>query len=327
MTEIETRWTVPQAFVWIRSRNLVTVRKFDRPALTMAELTLSGAFDASDCLRVSGYLMEALRLGRFQAIGNRALLEVTAGEPAYRILGDGPDELIPLAVWQNGGTFTDVLKRGVVAVVPGEAICWVNVTVNADDCIAHWRAPASILEHGRMLSEALDLLEPEDCPPWFLAHPDVATTGLDYAGAEVSVARRVFEGPFGIDHAHNTIATGDGGLTWRAVTVELAATQQPLVQELVLVSVEPPPIGPPAAPVWPEAASVPPQVTASGAAARKALSESRGDKLHRRIREWRQTAYPDGTAKPHGQLATECAKALGLKSLSPRTYRRAFGGR
>ena len=59
-------------------------------------------------------------------------------------------------------------------------------------------------------------------------------------------------------HANNTIATGDGGLTWRAVTVELAATQQPLVAVgSWLVSVEPPPIGPPAAPVWPEAGVLP----------------------------------------------------------------------
>ena len=66
--------------------------------------------------------------------------------------------------------------------------------------------------------------------------------------------------------------------------------------------------------------------SAAAPRAREGLSESRGEMLHGRIREWKQAKYPDGTAKPQGQLATECAQALGLKSLSPRTYRRALGG-
>jgi hypothetical protein len=56
-------------------------------------------------------------------------------------------------------------------------------------------------------------------------------------------------------------------------------------------------------------------------------SESRGTRLHARIRNWRAHVYPEGTSKSWGQQARECAKHLGLPSLTERTMRRAFGGK
>jgi len=55
------------------------------------------------------------------------------------------------------------------------------------------------------------------------------------------------------------------------------------------------------------------------------LSESRGEGLHRRIREWKAGEYPTGTALTQKVLAAACARALGLRSLDARTYRRALG--
>ena len=201
MTEIETRWTVPQAFVWIRSRNLVTARKFDEPALTMAELTLSGAFDASDCLRVIGYLMEALRLSDASRPLGTGLC--SKSRRANRLSDPGRRATKPISASDlaERGNFTDVPNAASWLLCRGRQFVGSTWTVNADDCTrrALAGARASIFSSMAACSaEALDLLEPEDCPPWFLAHPDVATTGLDYAGAErFAVARRVFEGPFG----------------------------------------------------------------------------------------------------------------------------------
>lgn len=58
-----------------------------------------------------------------------------------------------------------------------------------------------------------------------------------------------------------------------------------------------------------------------------ARSESRGEALHQRIREWYRSAFPNGTAKTWDEQTTECAKALGLRSLSQRTLRRALKGK
>ncbi len=55
-----------------------------------------------------------------------------------------------------------------------------------------------------------------------------------------------------------------------------------------------------------------------------ARSESRGEALYQRIREWHLTAFPNGTPRTWDEQATECAKALGLRSLHQRTLRRAL---
>jgi hypothetical protein len=58
-----------------------------------------------------------------------------------------------------------------------------------------------------------------------------------------------------------------------------------------------------------------------------AKSESRGEALHQRIRKWHRSAFPNGTARTWDEQATECAKALGLRSLHQRTLRRALKGK
>jgi hypothetical protein len=55
-----------------------------------------------------------------------------------------------------------------------------------------------------------------------------------------------------------------------------------------------------------------------------ARSESRGEALYQRIREWHLSAFPNGTPRTWDEQATECAKALGLRSLHQRTLRRAL---
>jgi hypothetical protein len=57
-------WTVPQAAVWIRTRDRAAVDKLDERqsgSLALASMAIAGTLTASACLR------EALRLGRRRA--------------------------------------------------------------------------------------------------------------------------------------------------------------------------------------------------------------------------------------------------------------------
>jgi len=75
-------WTIPQAAVWIRTRDLSAVQALDfrqRTSLFIAADTIPGVFPtATDCLR------EALKRGRLAGRGRMALRElaVASGEPA-----------------------------------------------------------------------------------------------------------------------------------------------------------------------------------------------------------------------------------------------------
>ena len=93
-------------------------RKSHEPALTMAELTLSGAFDASDCLRVIGYLMEALRLSDASRPLGTGLCSKSRRANRRSDPGARATKLISGSGLYNGGHFTDVPNAGVVAVVP-----------------------------------------------------------------------------------------------------------------------------------------------------------------------------------------------------------------
>src|SRR5215831_9940848 len=116
-------WSIPQAAVWIRTRDLSAVQALDhrqQTSLFIAADTMPGVFPAAtDCLR------EALKRGRLAARGRMALPELAAadGEPAWRLLSDGP-ELVPESFWQSGGAFTDGLEHGVVAMAPGVQERW-----------------------------------------------------------------------------------------------------------------------------------------------------------------------------------------------------------
>jgi hypothetical protein len=69
------------------------------------------------------------------------------------------------------------------------------------------------------------------------------------------------------------------------------------------------------------------QLISPGKPKGRVKAESRGSRLHQRIREWHDNTYPDATAKPKGQLVKECMASLGLQTLSDRTFRRALGGK
>jgi len=204
----DNRWTVPQAAVWIRTRDIECVRMLDRNAkryLSVADEVVPEAYDGSLCLRA------ALQAGRFAVWGRRR--------------SSGENEFIPQAFWQGGGVFIDD-ERGVSASGPGLPLAWQFVNVGADDCQAHWPAPASLLAGGSLaLRAALDRLAdpPEDYAQWFLRHPAVRVTGLDGQGQRVAIDPAVFVTAGVLDRQRNAVATADGRLHWSAVTVERAA--------------------------------------------------------------------------------------------------------
>jgi hypothetical protein len=115
-------------------------------------------------------------------------LAVAVGEPAWRLLGDGP-EFVPETFWQSGGDFADDPEQGFVAAAPGEQERWKDLVVSADDCVGHWQAPGSVLGQGRMPMSRVLPTEPDDVPQWLLAHPDVVVTGVDGSGTRVAIER------------------------------------------------------------------------------------------------------------------------------------------
>src|SRR5206468_12296735 len=84
-------WTIPQAAVWIRTRDLSAVQALDHRqeiSLFIAADTIPGVFPAAtDCLR------EALKRGRLAVRGRMALpeLAVAGGERIWRLLGGEPE--------------------------------------------------------------------------------------------------------------------------------------------------------------------------------------------------------------------------------------------
>jgi hypothetical protein len=219
-------WTVPQAAVWIRTRDLPAVQALDsrqRVSLFMAADMIPGVFPAAtDCLR------EALERGRLAVRGRMALpeLAVTDGRPAWRLLGDRP-ELVPESFWQSGGAFTDDLEHGVVATAPGVQERWMDLVVEVDDCVGHWQAPESVLAQGRLPMNRVLPSESDDVAQWLLAHPDVVVTGVDGSGARVAIERGMFNNPLLIDRQNGVLMTQDGRMTWRAVELELAPSRAP----------------------------------------------------------------------------------------------------
>jgi hypothetical protein len=206
----KTWWTVPQACVWIRTLDQHTAQGWLGPretlSLSLAEGAVPGAIDARICL------MAALKAECLSAWGRK---------PGTRAAKE-----IPPAFWQGGGEFTDDPIHGVKArLVPGRSVAWTKIVVRADDCMAHWRVPASVLAQGPIaMSNALhDANVPEDRPHWFLERRDVKVTGLiNSQGQRVQIDPTVFATGFTLDRINNALETSDGHLRWSAVMVELA---------------------------------------------------------------------------------------------------------
>jgi len=292
VSEGERWWTIPQAAVWIRTRDLAAVQALDhrqQTSLFIAADTLPGVFPAAtDCLR------EALKRGRLAARGRMALPELAAadGEPAWRLLGDEP-ELVPESFWQSGGAFTDALEHGVVAMAPGVQERWKDLVVSVDDCVGHWQAPGSLLGQARLPIGRVLPSEPDDVPEWLLAHPDVVVTGVDGSGARVAIERGMFDYPLLVDRHNGVLTTADGRMTWRAVELELAPARA------ANIGAEPP-------------------------APRRS-----GQKGHQRAaaRAYIKEAFPDGVPASVSVSAIEAALKARGTPVSARTIRRAMGAR
>jgi hypothetical protein len=216
------RWTVPQASVWIRTRDLAIVRElgpYTACSLTMAALAMP------DVLTASGCLVAALRMGRVAASG-RLVQEMS--DATYRILGDDR-ETIPQSFWQGdgeqaGGRLSDDPDRGVTAAEPGDAARWIDLDVEAGACIRRWQPPAAILADGALsIGQLAARLGPEpiDRLRWLLTHPAVIVTGLNDRAERVTVDAAALA--LGVaDIETDALTTRDGRLCWSQVTIDLA---------------------------------------------------------------------------------------------------------
>jgi hypothetical protein len=328
--EGERWWTVPQAAVWIRTRDLPAVQALDsrqRVSLFMAADMIPGVFPAAmDCLR------EALERGRLAVRGRLALpeLAVTDGRPTLRLLGDRP-ELVPESFWQSGGAFTDDLEHGVVATAPGAPERWMDLVVEVDDCVGHWQGPESVLGQGRMPLNRVLPTEPDDVAQWLLAHPDVVVTGVDGSGARVAIERGMFNNPLLIDRQNGVLMTQDGRLTWRAVELELAPSRAPSPDVEPLARWYNRPVPAPleesslAAPASPK----PGAVDAVAHAGEPQAPRRPGQKGHQRAaaRAYIKEAFPDGVPASVSVSAIEAALRARGTPVSARTIRRAIGAR
>jgi hypothetical protein len=305
-------WSVPQACVWIRTRNLVAVGDLDpRQALLLplADHAKPGAVAASRCLR------SALERGRFNARGRR-------------IVESAPQD-IPRACWQAGGDFNiDIDGTGAVGARDSER--WFNVAVDRGECVRHWPAPHSVLANGPVpiqhLIEFGALHEgPEDNWAWFLGRDDVAVHGLNVHGHRVPIDRATLRtSPATID------SNGDltlGELGWSCVIVG-PPPRRP-------VSKAPPPV-PTVRGAW-----LPPAKTVEAVAAAETKPSTaptvpivttepprrRGPPPRRRnqVAEWKAKHYPNGV--PEGVTVVTLQAELKADNIlvSEDTIRRALG--
>jgi hypothetical protein len=197
-------WTIPQAAVWIRTRDLHSVRSLDDEAKAYLSAA-DGPFP--DSVAASLYLLKAFRLGRLEARGwPRGMRAAQVGAPVWT------------SFWIDAALCAG--DAGIEARHPAQQTIE-GLLVDAADVTDHWVSPATLLTHGQLtLQRAAGRLE-EDRLDWILAHPDVAVTGLNGSSDRVSIDRRVFASCT-IDPITGAIATSDGRLAWSAVTLELA---------------------------------------------------------------------------------------------------------
>jgi hypothetical protein len=196
-------WTLPQAAVWIRTRDLQLVRSLDDEAKAYFSAA-NGLFP--DSVAASFYLLEAFRLGRIVPRGwPRGMRAAQVGAP------------VSTSFWIDAALCAG--DAGIEATHPVQQAIE-GLLIDAADVTDHWISPATLLAHGQLtLQRAAGRLE-EDRIDWILVHPNVAVTGLNSSGARVPIDKRVFASST-IDHANGAIATSDGRLAWSAVTLEL----------------------------------------------------------------------------------------------------------
>jgi hypothetical protein len=328
--ESEPWWSIPQAAVWIRTRDLAAVHALDgrqQKSLFIAADMIPGVFPAAtDCLR------EALKRGRLAARGRMALpeLAVAGGERSYRLLGDEP-EMVPERFWQSGGAFTDDLEHGVTAAAPGAQECWKDLVVSADDCVGHWQPPAAVLGQARAPMNRVLPTEPDDPAEWLLAHPDVVVTGVGGSGARVAIDKGMFNVALFIDRQNGALMTQDRQMTWRAVELELAPSRAPDADAKPLARWYHRPLPAPLRESSLAAPGSPKRGTVDAAAPANARPAPRrpGQKGHQRAsaRAYLEEAFPDGVPASVSVSAIEAALKARGTPVSARTIRRAMGAR
>jgi hypothetical protein len=225
-----TWWTVAQACVWIRMRDLAMVEVLDQnevQSLALASLQFPGTFPASK------FLLAAVTVGNPTAMGRktRLITDVSTGKSHNKSLSESR-EPIPREFWETGGTFSD---QGAHAFFSkdkdendegDEATCWRDIAFDRDAIMSGWQWPAAILaDRALPLGEALAELRREDDPFWILAHPTVTVTGLR-AGIRGPIDRDALQSSCCIDPATNSIKTNDGMHHWSAVMLE-SSTLEP----------------------------------------------------------------------------------------------------
>jgi hypothetical protein len=222
------RWTVPQAAVWIRTRDHTTVGSLgerERKCLSLAAMAIEDVTEGEGAIAASKCLGTALQRGRLGATGRRAQLEMVDGmdEPQPWIL-ETDDERIPEELWKAGNFLPSIGDEGDSAAVAGERERWLRVTVLADDCIRLWPHPSSFLTRKPVPIGAAvaDLMtEPAERLGWLLIRPDVTVSCLNAEGERVPMDRGIFRtSDFTIDNTANSVSAD--GRRWVSVMVGLA---------------------------------------------------------------------------------------------------------
>jgi hypothetical protein len=214
--DLPTWWTVPEAAVWIVTRDPSKVRLLDAKArawLFVAAEVVPGAWEASF------ELLAGLRKGRLLASG------WYRGRQPH-----GVGERIQPEFWQPPTEFSDG-KTGVEALRgPGDAI--VGLLLESDDVMSRWESPQSLLDGNKIaLGEAIGRLMHENLPKYLLNHPEVCVTGLNSRGERVEIDKDVFQTNATIDRRNHAVTTADDRLHWSAVMVELRAKAEPETTE------------------------------------------------------------------------------------------------
>jgi hypothetical protein len=212
---LATLWTVPQAAVWIVTRDLSKVQSLDgraRAWLCVADEVIRGTFAASFDL------LAGLRDGRLIASGwSRGQQLSGIGEPIQSNFWRAPTE------FSDGETGVEAV-RGL-----GDAM--VGLLLESDEVMAKWESPQSLLDNEKVsLGVAIGRLAKEDLPRYLLQHPEVKATGLNDRGERVEIDKDVFRANAVVDRAAHSVKTPDGRLHWSAVMLEFRAAPAHLAE-------------------------------------------------------------------------------------------------
>ena len=197
-------WSVPQACVWVRTRDQNKADQLDPMAartLMVAADLMRGLYEARACLQA------ALLGGSLVARGRLARRYMETGSREWRnvILEDGPRD-VPLDFWRLGGALEDSDDAdGMPAVRADEVERWVRVEIDRDAVVVLWPAPYGVLREddplplGALIEDGILRAPPLDNCAWFLGHRDVIVPGVNGNGQRVRIDRETLATrPFGI---------------------------------------------------------------------------------------------------------------------------------